>query len=93
MKNFHHRHYCAGGNPTVRPTALSNKFLKTKTLDSRLRGNDDIASFFGFTISLNSRLNLNLYGVAPPCPDLDLIRCQTAKGRLKTCNSFSDGLF
>ena len=52
-----------------------------------------MASLFGFTVSLNSGLNLNRYGVAPPCPDLNLTRCQTAKGRLKTCSGFSDGLF
>ena len=41
---------------------------------SRLRGNGDMASFFGCTVSLN------------------LIRCQTAKGHLKTRSGFSDGL-
>ena len=42
---------------------------------SRTVGNGDMASFFGFTVSLN------------------LIRCQTEKGRLKTFKTgFSDGL-
>ena len=42
---------------------------------------------------LDSGLNVNRYNIAPPCPDLHLIRCQTAKGRLKTYSGFSDGLF
>jgi len=34
-------HARAGGNPNRRITALSYPFLKTQTLDSRLRGHDD----------------------------------------------------
>ena len=36
-----YRHARAGGNPNRRITALSYPFLKTQTLDSRLRGQDD----------------------------------------------------
>jgi len=43
--NALYRHSRAGGNPDRRITTLSYQCLKTQTLDSRLRGNDDIGDF------------------------------------------------
>ncbi|EFH21977.1 hypothetical protein NEIPOLOT_02296 [Neisseria polysaccharea ATCC 43768] len=64
MKLALSRHSRAGGNPDLDLSGIFKNCSNSKSLDSRLRGNDDVGR--PYLNLLYSGLNLNQYSVASP---------------------------
>ncbi|RQK29029.1 hypothetical protein COH76_11940 [Neisseria meningitidis] len=64
MRHAQPRHSRAGGNPDLDLSGIFKNCSNSKSLDSRLCGNDDVGR--PYLNLLYSGLNLNQYSVASP---------------------------